>query len=283
MSRTATRRVSTSSIRPDWDYKFSRPLLDYYVDSRGMAFEALATADEALEALARHADGYVVWDTSVRTSLIVAFTAAGLAESIVVTEDLIPLAESHGLAMKADFRGRFTGLSDADIYAWAYERISTDAARTCWSTWEAPPVDDETGVADFGMREKAFFTDASTDPADAAEYAVRAAGARRLEPLAVVLGWHSYAKDTEAQHVTLASPYALRVSGLHSWPNLSFHGRFRCRRATGSGTTTTWSRTGSDMPGEESLHGLHPVRLSRPGSLDRTGARRDPLRLGSAR
>jgi hypothetical protein len=208
----------------DWDFEFSGPLLDYYIESRGMEFETLSSADEALRKLARHADGYVVWDTSVRTSLIVAFTAAGLSESIVVSEELVPLAEKHGLRMAADFRGRFVGMSDHDIYAWAHETYF-DACNKDVLVYLGGPAGDtmKPGIADLGIRMKAFFTDASTDPADTLEYRFATRLFSEMNPLAIVFGWHSYAKDLEAQHVTLASRHALRVEGLHSLPNMSFN------------------------------------------------------------
>ena len=74
----------------DWDFKFSEPLMNYYEDTRDMKFKELNTADDALENLAQYVDGYIVWDKSERTSLIVAFTAAGLNNAIVVSEELIP-------------------------------------------------------------------------------------------------------------------------------------------------------------------------------------------------
>ena len=43
-----------------------------------------------------------------------------------------------------------------------------------------------------------------------------------MKPLSLVMGWHSYAKDKERDHVKLASSYALRVEGLHTLPNMSF-------------------------------------------------------------
>ena len=84
---------------PQWDYTFCDPLLAYYRSSRGMHFTELKTPGEALDSLSRYAMGYVVWDRSVRTSLIVAFTAAGIHRAIAVTEEQIPLAERHGLEM----------------------------------------------------------------------------------------------------------------------------------------------------------------------------------------
>ncbi|MGB6120520.1 MAG: GxGYxYP domain-containing protein, partial [Bacteroidota bacterium] len=154
-----------------WDFTFSEPLLEYYRTSRHMAFTHLNNAEEALAKLAGHANGYVVWDRSVRTSLIVAFTAAGLHRAVVVSEELIPLAEKYGLKMKEDFRGKFTGQSDIQIYEWAYKEYWDQCSKEYlvymggeWGKIMKP------GIADFGIHHKSFFTDASTNPADTLEY-----------------------------------------------------------------------------------------------------------------
>ncbi len=209
---------------PKWDFKFSKPLLHYYTQTRGMEFVLLESAEQALDSLAQYAKGYIVWDKSERTSLIVAFTAAGLYESIVVSEELIPMVEQHGLEMKEDFRGQFTGQSDYDIYKWAYDAYWNQCSRDYLvymggeSGKRMKP-----GIADFGIMKKAFFTDASTNPKDTQEYGFAKRLFREMNPLSLVMGWHSYGKDSEAQHVTLASNYALRVEGLHSLPNMSFN------------------------------------------------------------
>ena len=122
---------------PKWDYNFSDPLLEYYRSSRKMQFQELGSADEALKALGRYARGFVVWDKGVRTSLIVAFTAAGIHRAVVVSEDLIPMAEKYGLSMIEDLRGKFTGQSDIAIYEWAYKRYWAQCSReNTSSTWE---------------------------------------------------------------------------------------------------------------------------------------------------
>ncbi len=209
---------------PDWDFKFSEPVMDYYAESRGMEFEKLATAEQAMDALAQYAKGYVVWDKSVRTSLIVAFTAAGLNESIVVSEELIPLAEQHGLELKVDLRGLFAGLNDAEIYAWAFDEYFDRCNQDMLIYLGGPSRETmKPAIADLGIRNRAFFTDASTDPADTLEYRFANRVFEQMNPMSMVIGWHSYGKDSEAQHVTLASSYALRVLGLHSAPNMSFH------------------------------------------------------------
>jgi hypothetical protein len=208
----------------NWDFKFSEPLLNYYEDTRKMEFRRLKDAEEALSELSKYAKGYIVWDKSVRTSLIVAFTAAGLNESIIVSEELIPLAEKHGLQMKEDFRGKFTGQTDYEIYTWAYKEYWDQCNKDYlvylggeWGKIMKP------GIADFGMYKKAFFTDASTNPTDTLEYHFAKRLFREMKPLSLVMGWHSYKKDKEAQHVRLASNYALRVEGLHTLPNMSFN------------------------------------------------------------
>ena len=209
---------------PKWDFTFCDPLLAYYRSSRGMEFRELASAGEALDSLARFAKGYVVWDKSVRTSLIVAFTAAGIHRAIVVAEDQIPMAVRHGLKPVEDFRGKFTGWSDAKIYGWAYDRYWDRCNRDflVYMGGESGNIM-KPGIADFGIHHACFFTDASTNPRDTLEYAFANRVFGSMKPLSIVLGWHSYGKDLEAQHVTLASHFALRVEGLHTLPNMSFN------------------------------------------------------------
>jgi hypothetical protein len=209
---------------PGWDYTFCDPLLAYYRSSRGMEFRELGSPDEALDSLAKYAKGYVVWDRNVRTSLIVAFTAAGIRRAVVVTEDQIPLVERHGLRMVEDFRGRFTGWSDVRMYEWAYAKYWNECNRNfvVYMGGEAGNIM-KPGIADFGIRNRCFFTDASTNLRDTAEYAFASRLFAALKPLSIVIGWHSYAKDVEAQHVSLASHFGLRVEGLHTLPNMSFN------------------------------------------------------------
>ena len=208
----------------DWDYNFTPSLLRYYQTSRGMSFTELATEEDALAALARHAEGYVVWDPSVRTSIMVAFTAAGLERAVVVTPSQIPLVEKHGLRLKADFRGRFAGMSDLEIFEWAYREYWDKCSKDIliYLGGEAGNIV-KPGIADFGVLRKAFFTDASTNPRDTAEYAFARKLFSGMNRMALVMGWHSYKKDSEAQHVTLTSSYGLRVEGLHTLPNMSFN------------------------------------------------------------
>ena len=172
-------------------------------------------------------DRYIVWDKEVRTSLIVAFTVAGLEKAIVVPADLIPLMEEFGLKQVADFRGKFTGMSDVEIYRWAHdqywERCSKDAI--VWMGGDAGSRM-RPGVADFGMMQRCFFTDLSTDannPKWAEEYKLADKLLGEMNPMAMCFGWHSYAKDKERDHVKLASSHLVRVSGLHTLPNTSFN------------------------------------------------------------
>jgi hypothetical protein len=78
------------------------------------------------------------------------------------------------------------------------------------------------GVADWGIYNKAFFNDLSTIPEDTEEYALANKLLSQMNPMSMVMGWHSYAKDKERDHVKLTSSYGLRVEGLHTIPNLSF-------------------------------------------------------------
>ena len=209
---------------PDWTYTFTESVYDYYQEVHNVTFDEITTADEALGRFAEHASGYVVWDDSVRTSLIVAFTVAGLEDAVVVNEALVPLVEAHGLERVEDLRGRYRGMSDAAIYADAWDRYGDRTSRD-FVVWMGGHHGNrmEPGVADFGIYQRAFFTDLSAHPDDADEYRLADEILGAMDDGALVMGWHSYAKDTEGQHVTLVSQNALRMEGLNSLPNTSFN------------------------------------------------------------
>jgi len=206
-----------------WNFNYTPPVLDYYRDRKFYSFRRLNTLEQALQTFRDSVKGYVVWDTRVRTSLIVAFTAAGLEDAVVVDESLLPLVEKAGLKPVEDLRGRFSGWTDAAIYRWARDRYWDLCSRDfiIWLGGEHGRVL-KPGVADWGMKNRAFFNDLSTKPADAEEYALADELLGQMKPLAMVMGWHSYKKDLERDHVRLVSRHGLRVEGLHTMPNLSF-------------------------------------------------------------
>lgn len=212
---------------PEWDFRFTEAIFDFYKQKKQFTFQQLRTFRQALSTFHDKLHSYIVWDKSERTSLIVAFTLAGLEDAIVISEEFIPLVEEFGLERIEDFRGRFTGQSDVEIYRWAYaaywDRCSKD--HIVWMGGDAGSRM-RPGVADFGMFHKCFFTDLSTDdddPAEAEEYALADQLFSEMNPMGMCFGWHSYAKDLERDHVKLASSHVIRVSGLHTLPNMSFN------------------------------------------------------------
>lgn len=209
---------------PDWVYTFTESVHDYYQDTHNISFTELDTTRNALERFHEYANGYVVWDKNVRTSLTVAFTVAGLENAIVVTEDQIPLVEEYGLDEVADFRGQFTGQSDYEIYKWAWEQYG-DRTSKDFIVWMGGVGGQrmEPGVADFGIYQGAFFTDLSANPKDSLELNLADEMLDTMNPGGLVMGWHAYSKDTEGQHVTLVSQHALRMEGLNTLPNMSFN------------------------------------------------------------
>lgn len=206
-----------------WDFLFTPSVMEFYKTKHRYTFTELTTPESAVRTFRQSVKGYVVWDRNVRTSLIVAFTIAGLEKAIVVSEDLIPMAEAEGLKPVADLRGIFAGKNDLEIFQWAYDRYWDRCNReyVVWMGGEHGKIM-KPGVADFGILKQAFFTDLSTDPADTAEYVLARKIMAGQKPMSMVMGWHSYAKDKERDHVRLASSYALRVDGLHTLPNMSF-------------------------------------------------------------
>jgi hypothetical protein len=206
-----------------WNFNYTPHVFDYYRDKKYYTFRRISTIEQALQAFNKSIRGYVVWDPTARTSLIVAFTIAGLENAVVVDESMIPLMTANGLEQVEDLRGRFAGWSDAKIYQWAYDRYWDRCSRdfVIWLGGEHGRVM-KPGVADWGMMNHAFFNDLSTKPDDKEEYDLADKILGQMNPLSMVMGWHSYKKDLERDYVRLASSHGLRVEGLHTLPNLSF-------------------------------------------------------------
>ncbi|MDD8026947.1 MAG: GxGYxYP family putative glycoside hydrolase [Acidobacteriota bacterium] len=206
-----------------WDFNYTPYVFDFFRNRKHYSFRRLSTVEQALQTFRDSVRGYVVWDREVRTSLIVAYTIAGLERAVVVDESMIPLMAANGLAAVEDLRGKFSGWSDARIYQWALDRYGDRCSRdfVIWLGGEHGRVL-KPGVADWGMKNGAFFCDLSSKPVDREEYELAGKVLGRMNPMAMVMGWHSYKKDQERDHVRLTSSFGLRVEGLHTLPNVSF-------------------------------------------------------------
>jgi hypothetical protein len=209
----------------NWQWEIVHPLIGFLERRHGIAFERLGQndADAALARFARCAKGCVVWDKAVRSSLIAAFTIAGVEDLVVANEDQLPLLRRHGLEPVVDLRGRFTGQPDHVIYQWLYDTYHARCSRDYYVVLggHAGP-EMQPGIADFGVRQRAFFTDLSANPKHPEELALLRRILAGQNPASIVLGWHSYGKDTEGQHTTLVGNYGLKMEGLHNLPNVSF-------------------------------------------------------------
>ncbi len=209
----------------NWQWEIVHPLVGFLEKRHGVKFDRLAVndANAALARFASAAKGVVVWDKAVRSSLIVAFTIAGVEDLVVVNEDQLALAAAHGLRPVVDLRGKFTGQPDHVIYQWAFDHYYARCSRDYYVVMggEAGAVM-QPGIADFGIQQRAFFTDLSANPKHPEELALLKRILGGQNPASIVLGWHSYAKDTEGQHTTLVGNYGLMMEGLHNLPNVSF-------------------------------------------------------------
>jgi hypothetical protein len=211
----------------DFPWEITGPLKEFYERKHGVHFTELKSAEEALAQFAPAAKGYVVWDPATTTTLNVAFTIAGLDDALVVTGALVPLAEKHGLKKIDDLRGRYTGQTDAQIYADARARYWARCSRDkiMLMGGHTGPIRIP-GMADWGVREKMFFHNLSANPEQPEELALEKQFLSELNPGGTIFGWHPYGKDTEEQHTTLISTYGLKMEGLQSLPNLSFNCQF---------------------------------------------------------
>lgn len=212
---------------PDFQWEITAPLYDFYQRKHHVDFTPISTANQALGLFAQYADGYVVWDREVGASLNVAFTIAGLEDGVVVTEDLIPLVESHGLKPIDDLRGRYADMTDAAIYQDAYDRYWDQCARDAVMLMGGHRGRVmQPAMADWGIQRKMFFHDLSANPIHAEELALTKRIYEQMRPGSTVFGWHPYGKDTEEQATTLLSGYGFKMEGLHNLPNLSFNSQF---------------------------------------------------------
>jgi hypothetical protein len=209
----------------NWQWEIVHPLIGFLKKRHGITFARLAQndVDAALSQFAGYAKGCVVWDKNVRSSLIVAFTISGVEDLLVVNEDLLPLAQKHGLKPVVDLRGKFTGQTDDRIYQWAYDNYHARCSRDYYVVMGGHAgAEMQPAIADFGIRQRAFFSDLSANPIHPKELALLNKILAGQNPASIVLGWHSYGKDTEGQHTTLTGNYGLKMEGLHNLPNVSF-------------------------------------------------------------
>lgn len=215
---------------PNHTHPGSGAILEFYRSRHGLKTEEIRSIEEAVTTYRKYLKGYVVWDTDVRTSLMVSYTVAGLEDALVVTAAHLPLMEKLGLKPVEDFRGTFRGKTDLEIFQWAYgcywARCSRDylvyLGEHCRGLKGGPGM--QPAIADFAIVHKAFCTDLSTMPAATGEYRLAEKMFSEMRPYAYIFGWHSYCKDKEEEHLTLLSRHALVVAeGLASLPNMSFH------------------------------------------------------------
>lgn len=208
----------------NWSYTFTPSVMKFYENKYHYNFVKLTQPGEVFSKLRQYIKGYVVWDPSVRASINVAFTVAGLDTAVVVTKSMIPAMKQAGIPEVADFRNKFEGETDAQIYKWAYQKYGAKCNKkfVVWMGGASGNIM-KPGIADFGIYKHAFFTDLSTRPSDTTEYQLASKIMGHQKPLSMVMGWHSYAKDKERDFVKLASQHALRVEGLNTLPDMSFN------------------------------------------------------------
>lgn len=209
----------------DWQWEIAGPLIDFLADRHEVDWQRYEPGDldSAIRDFGSAAKGLVVWDKDVRTSIIVGFTISGIEDLLLVNEDQIEIAAKYGLEVKMDLRGKFTGQPDHEIYQWAYDeyyhRSNHDLYVVLGGEWGAVM---KPGVADFGVQQRAWMADLSANPADPEELALLNRVLGNQNEASIVMGWHSYKKDTEGQHTTLTGNYGLKMEGLHNLPNVSF-------------------------------------------------------------
>eukprot|EP00823_Brevimastigomonas_motovehiculus_P004013 TRINITY_DN2565_c0_g1_i1.p1 TRINITY_DN2565_c0_g1~~TRINITY_DN2565_c0_g1_i1.p1 ORF type:complete len:570 (+),score=138.83 TRINITY_DN2565_c0_g1_i1:179-1711(+) len=215
-------------VYPDsWDFTYTQEVFDFYKNFRFYNFTKINNVEEAVRTLAKGVvQGYIIYDPSVRVSIMVAFTLSGLMNGLVIDASYISLMQQLGLPLIMDLRGRFTGMTDAQIYTWAYSTFGEKCNKNL-TVWLGGTCGDllQPGVADYGVQNKAFFSDLNSLPTDPEQYSLAQTILSQLSNFSMVMGWHSYCKDSERSWVKLCSSFGHRVEGLNTVPNLSFSSR----------------------------------------------------------
>jgi len=209
---------------PNYDWTEVSALLNFYHQERNVDYDTIMSVPDALERFKKYVKGYIVYDQKIRDSIVLSFTLAGIMDGVVVAERQIPMMEKLGFKKLADLRGEFEGMNSAQIYKWAFDRYwkyCTHNMLIYLGGMEGKYL--QPAIADLGVANRAFFYDLCTKPSCGEEYKFVSYLYSKLKPFSYLFGWHSYAKDTEHSYVTLASHYALRVEGLNTLPNMSFH------------------------------------------------------------
>lgn len=208
---------------PEYPFNYTEDLANYLETEKNYSFTKLVSLEQGLNIFKEHLKGYIVWDKKARTSLIVAYTLAGLNKALVVSEEMLPMVKQLGLQEIADFRGKFTGQSDYEIYSWAKEQYWSRCSRDV-IVWLGGVHGNALmpACADYGMMKQGFFSDLSARSTDTLEFKLTNKLFSEMKPLGQVWGWHSYKKDLEEQMTTLLSSYALTSDALNTQPNTSF-------------------------------------------------------------
>lgn len=186
------------TLFPD-DYKHPdvKAVLEYYRQRHGVRTTDMKSLEDVLAKYRSCLKGCVVWDPDVLPSLMVSFTVAGLEDALVVTEAYLPLMEKLGLKPVADFRQKFRGKKDVEIFRWAYDQYWSRCSREylvylgeyCRGLKNGPGM--RPAIADFAIVHRAFCTDLSTHPPDREEYELADKIMSEMRPYAYIYGWHS--------------------------------------------------------------------------------------------
>ncbi len=229
VNRTAPRLYLLYGAK--YEFHNVQALLDFYHKEHHVEYTTINTIPDALVKFRKYVKGYIVYDQKIRDSIVLSFTAAGIMDGVVVAPHQIQMMQKLGVKMLADFRGKFAGIDTTQIYQGAYDHYWNKCSHKMLiylggieSSYIQP------GIADLGVANRAFFYDLSTLPSSGGQYKLASMLYSKMKPFSFLFGWHSYAKDFEHSYVTLASHYALRVEGLNTLPNMSFHHWIRLPR-----------------------------------------------------
>lgn len=234
--------------------------LTYYRDAHGFISNEVESLDQLIRRFQDSLKGCVVWDTDLPDTVNAAVMLAAQEDLLVVDTNLLPLAESIGLTVVHDLRGRWQ--NRLDLTRWTFENLFDQCkpgqVACIEPDWQRPEF------IDYVVREKIFTYNLSSQHKGFAQnlllllafgpawlrelifalsldglirnLAIRLLGRSSAEirlnnriqqsvkaqPYATIFGWHTK-RDDELTFMLLLSANGLRLVPSHMAANFSFH------------------------------------------------------------
>lgn len=210
---------------------------NWYEQNYGLQFETIDSLPELIERFKNQIKGYIIFDRKSPHSSNIALTMAGLMDGVICSERDIEKLDTAGLKVLQDLRGKFDGMSTAEIYKWGYENLWKKCNKKIMGNFPVPRFKgtEEDWVIqghspiDYVVSKKGFCQDLSSRIPE--ERAIKDKFLSEMEPLGLVLGWVDFrnnaSRDDEGSYVTQFTQHGITQICSQATYNLSIHSKIK--------------------------------------------------------